>query len=81
MNFENTLNEVLEKIKKIEDYNSEKYNVEYAIVSFLTDKECPSTMLARSIIVRLSGDKDIKDKVELIINDCFESPQRQKQEQ
>jgi hypothetical protein len=33
MNFENDLNKVLEEIKKTEGYNSDKYNVEYAIIS------------------------------------------------
>jgi len=70
MSFDNNLNKVLEEIKKTEDYNSEKYNVEYAIVAFLTDKDCPGDMMARNIIVRLS-DRDITDRIKSILDSCY----------
>lgn len=70
MNFKIKLNEFLEEINKIEDYNSENYNVEYAIVSFITDKECPENMLARNIVVKISN-KDIIDRVKCILDSCY----------
>lgn len=70
MNFKIKLNEFLEEINKIEDYNSENYNVEYAIVSFITDKECPENMLARNIVFKISN-KDIIDRVKCILDSCY----------